>query len=134
MPLQHTTKPLRLMVVDDNVDGADMMSMLLNAAGHQVLIEHSSKSALERAKDEMPDAFLLDIGLPEIDGNELAERIRAQPENSGAVLIAVTGYGQSIDRQRSLHAGFDHHLVKPVDTTQLKEILDKINTRVKAAT
>ncbi len=118
------------MVVDDNVDGADMISMLLGAAGHEVLVEHSAQGALARAQEAMPDAFLLDIGLPDIDGNALAARIRAQPENAEATLIAITGYGQNIDRQRSLRAGFDLHLVKPVDTRQLMEILATVSARV----
>uniref|UniRef100_UPI002FE028BF response regulator n=1 Tax=Noviherbaspirillum sp. TaxID=1926288 RepID=UPI002FE028BF len=69
---------------------------------------------------------LLDIGLPEIDGNELAQRLRAQPETAGSVLIAVTGYGQENDRRQTLNAGFDHHLVKPVNTKTLTAILAEI--------
>jgi len=116
-------KPLRIMVVDDNVDAASMLSMLLEAVGHEVIVEHGAHRALERAKTDLPEVFLLDIGLPEIDGNELAQRLRRQPETAQAVLIAVTGYGQDSDQQQSLAAGFDHHLVKPVDTKKLLAIL-----------
>jgi PAS domain S-box-containing protein len=123
---QSATRPLRIMVVDDNVDAAAMLAMLLEASGHEVLIEHGSRKALERARKETPDVCLLDIGLPEIDGNELAMQLRAQPEASHAVLIAVTGYGQESDRRNALSAGFDHHLVKPVDTTALTSILSTI--------
>lgn len=123
--LQQNTQALRIMVVDDNVDAAAMLAMLLEASGHQVVVEHSARRALERAKAEPPQVFLLDIGLPEIDGNELAQRLRAQPGTAKAVLIAVTGYGQDSDRGRTLAAGFDHHLVKPVDTTKLAAILAK---------
>jgi CheY-like chemotaxis protein len=102
--------------------------MLLEAQGHEVLIEHSSYQALERAKLEKPQVCLLDIGLPEIDGNELAQRLRALPETREAVLIAVTGYGRQDDRESTLVTGFQHHLVKPVDTKKLAAILDEINT------
>ncbi|MGG7603214.1 hybrid sensor histidine kinase/response regulator [Massilia sp. BKSP1R2A-1] len=116
--------PLRLMVVDDNVDAAEVLSMLLEAAGHEVAIAHESLRALELARNERPDVCLLDIGLPGMDGNELAQRLRAQAETSSAVLVAVTGYGQAEDRQRSLESGFDHHLVKPVDYDELSAVLE----------
>ncbi|RSZ56223.1 PAS domain S-box protein [Massilia atriviolacea] len=114
---------LRIMVVDDNVDAAAMLAMLLEASGHQVSVEHDARRALARARDEVPQVLLLDIGLPDIDGNALARQLRADPCTAGAVLVAVTGYGQGKDREDSLAAGFDHHLVKPVDTTALAAIL-----------
>jgi PAS domain S-box-containing protein len=114
---------LRIMVVDDNEDAAAMLAMLLEASGHQVIVEHRSLQALERARQEHPQVCLLDIGLPEIDGLELARRLRAQPETAHALLIAVTGYGQDQDRRETHEAGFDHHLVKPVDMNQLAAIL-----------
>jgi DNA-binding response OmpR family regulator len=113
----------RLLVVDDNVDAAQMLGMLLEAAGHEVLIEHDAKTALLRARTEAPDFYLLDIGLPDVDGNELARRLRAQSETTKAVLIAVTGYGQELDRKNTAQAGFDYHFVKPVDMRRLLEIL-----------
>ncbi|GAC1411597.1 MAG: hypothetical protein NVSMB6_12980 [Burkholderiaceae bacterium] len=121
--MQPGTKALRILVVDDNVDAAAMLAMLLEEAGHQVLVEHEPCQALRRSKLEKPDVCLLDIGLPEMDGNELAQHLRAQPETAKAVLIAVTGYGQDGDRKRTLAAGFDHHLVKPLDTKKLAMIL-----------
>jgi PAS domain S-box-containing protein len=120
-------KPRRIMVVDDNVDAASMLSMLLEAEGHEVIVEHGAHQALERAKTDPPQVFLLDIGLPEIDGNELAHRLRRQPETAQAVLIAVTGYGQDRDREQTSAAGFDHHLVKPVDYRRLTAILAEIS-------
>ncbi|MBD8566213.1 response regulator [Oxalobacteraceae sp. CFBP 13730] len=114
---------LRIMVVDDNADAAAMLAMFLEAQRHQVIIEHDSRRALELAREKRLDAFLLDIGLPDIDGNELARRLRAQPESASALLIAVTGYGQEQDKQSTAAAGFDHHLVKPVDMTQLALLL-----------
>ncbi|MGZ5201274.1 MAG: ATP-binding protein [Telluria sp.] len=126
LPLQGEARErgaLRLLVVDDNADAALTLGMLLEACGHEVFVEHDSKRALERARAERPDACLLDIGLPEMDGNELARRLRAQPETAHAVLIAVTGYGQEQDRQRAFEAGFNYHLVKPVDMDKLAEVL-----------
>lgn len=121
--LANTLQSLRILVVDDNEDAAAMLAFLLEATGHEVLVEHTSKQALERARIEKPDVCLLDIGLPEMDGNELARCLRSQPETANAVLIAITGYGQSEDRKNSSAAGFDHHLVKPVDTEKLVSLL-----------
>ncbi|MEO7641971.1 MAG: ATP-binding protein, partial [Ramlibacter sp.] len=87
-------RPLLIMIVDDNVDAALTLAMLLEALGHRVIVEHGSRVALERARTERPDVCLLDIGLPEIDGNQLARQLRVQSENAAATLIAVTGYGQ----------------------------------------
>ncbi len=114
------------MVVDDNVDAATMLGMLIETAGHQVLVEHDSGRALERARVEAPDVFLLDIGLPQMDGNELARRLRRQPENAHSVMVAVTGYGQDSDRKQTLDSGFDHHLVKPVSTAKLAAVIEAV--------
>jgi signal transduction histidine kinase/CheY-like chemotaxis protein len=114
---------LRILVVDDNVDAAVTLAMLLEASGHEVLVEHRAEAALVRARESTPQACLLDIGLPEMDGRELARRLRAQPATAHALLVAVTGYGQESDREQILAAGFDHHLVKPVDVQQLMAIL-----------
>jgi PAS domain S-box-containing protein len=121
---------LKLLVVDDNADAALTLGMLLEACGHEVIVEHGSARALERARIERPDACLLDIGLPDMDGNELAQRLRAQDETAQCVLIAVTGYGQEQDRQRALASGFRYHLVKPVDLDKLGEVLAEISTLV----
>lgn len=124
--LQPTHQPLRVLVVDDNVDAAVMLTMLLEAAGHEVLVEHGAYRALERARADKPQVCLIDIGLPELDGNQVAQRLRSLPETANAVLIAVTGYGQESDRKSALAAGFNHHLVKPVDTRRLAAILSEI--------
>jgi PAS domain S-box-containing protein len=126
-PLQ-SSRSLRILVVDDNFDAASMLGMLMEAAGHEVVIEHESRHALERATSEAPQVCILDIGLPEMDGNELAQRLRASPRTAGAVLIAITGYGQDSDRGQTMAAGFDHHLVKPVDTKQLAAILAEVHS------
>jgi CheY-like chemotaxis protein len=114
------------MLVDDNADAANTLEMLLCAAGHEVFTEYTASKAIERARCTFPQVFLLDIGLPDMDGNELARRLRAMPEVAGAVLIAVTGYGQEQDKQNSHAAGFDYHLVKPVNTEKLLTLLTQI--------
>jgi CheY-like chemotaxis protein len=114
---------LRVMVVDDNVDAAQMLAALLEVQGHAVSVEYDGKGALERARRERPDVLLLDIGLPDMDGYELARRLRAQPENGRATLVALTGYGQNQDREEAHQAGFDHYLVKPADLGQVNEVL-----------
>lgn len=118
---------LKVMVVDDNADAAQMLAMFVEALGHQVFVEHNARKALEKARVVKPHVFLLDIGLPDIDGNELARRLRAQPETARAILVAVTGYGQEQDRKKAHNAGFEHHFVKPVDTTKLVSLLREID-------
>ncbi|MDQ2988399.1 MAG: ATP-binding protein [Pseudomonadota bacterium] len=124
---------LRLLVVDDNVDAAQMLSMFLREAGHEVAVEHGAAAVLERVERETADAHLLDIGLPDMDGNELARRLRARPETARATLIAVTGYGQENDRSSSMAAGFDHYFVKPADTSRLLALLSDIRPMARAA-
>lgn len=115
-----------MLVVDDNVDAAETLGMLLEAYGYAVAVEHDSHRALERARAAPPDVALLDIGLPEMDGNELARRLRADVVTAPIVLVAVTGYGQEQDRRAAFEAGFDHHLVKPVDVDALTGLLGEI--------
>jgi signal transduction histidine kinase/ActR/RegA family two-component response regulator len=114
---------LRVMVVDDNVDAAQMLAALLEVQGHAVSVEYDARGALERARRERPDVLLLDIGLPDMDGYELARCLRAQPESAHATLVALTGYGQSQDRKEAEEAGFDHYLVKPADMDQVNAVL-----------
>ncbi|WP_229429733.1 MULTISPECIES: ATP-binding protein [unclassified Massilia] len=120
---------LRVMVVDDNQDAAEVLSMYVAANGHEVLAENASPRALELAPGFGPEVCLLDIGLPDIDGHELARSLRADPRTRGAILVAVTGYGQDQDRRASAAAGFDHHLVKPVDMANLGRILEQAAAR-----
>lgn len=114
---------LKVMVVDDNVDAAHMLATVVEAMGHHVIVEVNPIHVVRRAKAERPQVFLLDIGLPGIDGNELARRLRAAPETASAMLVAVTGYGQEQDRKASMRSGFDHHFVKPVDVATIAGLL-----------
>jgi len=125
--------PLHLMLVDDNVDAANTLAMLLEMQGYGVSVAYRAEDALDRAAKEAPGIFLLDIGLPDMDGYELARRLRAQPATSDAVLIALTGYGQTQDREHSERAGFDHHLVKPVEIERLSALLAQVGTTARVA-
>jgi signal transduction histidine kinase len=118
---------LRIMVVDDNKDAAQTLAILLEASGHTVFVEFESPVALNRARAIRPSVCLLDIGLPEMDGNELARRLRSQPETARAVLIAISGYGQKQDKETAIAAGFDHYFVKPVDTRKLLAVLGQVD-------
>ncbi len=118
----------RVLVVDDNEDSAASLAMLLEMVGHEVRTAHDGEEALAAAEDFRPDVAFLDIGLPRMNGHEVAERIRRQPWGKDMTLIALTGWGQDSDRLRSKEAGFDRHLVKPVDPTVLLELLGS-NTR-----
>ena len=123
--------PLKILVVDDNVDTVLGFSMLLKASGHDVRTAHDGLSAVETAIDYRPNVVLLDIGLPGLNGYEVAKRLRQHPDLKNTVLIALTGYGQDADRQTSQQAGFDHHLVKPARFDQLKKILATVQERLK---
>ena len=116
----------RILVVDDNRDSAESLAMLLEMSGNQTQTAHDGLKALEAAAKFRPDAMLLDIGLPELNGYEVCRRVRAQPGGERMVLIALTGWGQDQDRQKSTAAGFDSHLVKPVDINALMELLSAL--------
>lgn len=105
----------RALVVDDNVDAASMMALFLEACGVDVVVEYHPFRALERAQQEHFDVFVLDIGLPEMDGHELARRLRNRPGSSASMFIALTGYGTEEDKNRSAAAGFNYHFVKPLN-------------------
>jgi CheY-like chemotaxis protein len=113
----------RVLVVDDNVDAAQMLHELLARLGHEAAVAHDGAAALAVAGAFQPDVAMLDIGLPVMDGYELARRLRAQRGASALRLIAVTGYGQDADRMRAQAAGFDHHLIKPIAVDALVALL-----------
>jgi CheY-like chemotaxis protein len=112
-----------VLVVDDNVDTAVGVSKLLKLLGHDVRIAHDGHTAVEVARSHNPEVVLLDIGLPGMDGYEVVKRLRAEECCKRALIIAVSGYGQEEDIRRSRGAGFDHHLIKPVDFDALMSLL-----------
>jgi PAS domain S-box-containing protein len=115
----------RVLVVDDNSDAAQTMATLLEMEGHEVATAADGFEALERARSYHPDMVLLDIGLPGMDGHEVARRLRQEEEFKHIVLVALTGFGQLEDKARSRAAGFNHHLVKPVELESLRDVLEK---------
>jgi CheY-like chemotaxis protein len=116
----------RVLVVDDNVDSAASLEMLLKITGHDVRIAHDGLEAVSEAEVFLPDVILLDIGLPILNGYEAARRIRQSAWGKNIVLIALTGWGQEEDRQRSKEAGFDRHMVKPIEHADLTKILEEL--------
>jgi PAS domain S-box-containing protein len=114
---------LRLLLVDDSVDAATLLAMVLEADGYDVRVAHEGKQALEVAAQFEPEIVLLDLGLPGMDGFQLAREMRKLAHTANALLVAVTGYGQAADRLRSQEAGFDHHLVKPVSADEIQRVI-----------
>jgi PAS domain S-box-containing protein len=122
-----TGRVLRVLVVDDNVAAANILEMLLLKFGHLVRMAHTGPTALAAALEYRPDVMLLDIGLPELNGFEVAKRIRQSPHLHDIMLVALTGYGEEADRLHSQEAGFDHHLVKPADFEKVRKILAAVS-------
>jgi CheY-like chemotaxis protein len=115
-----------VLVVDDNVDAATSLAMLLRLQGHDVQVAHSGLTALRMMTHRRPDMVFLDIGMPEMDGYEVARRIRETPGLEHTILAALTGWGQQEDRRRTAEAGFNHHLVKPLEPTLLESLLAEL--------
>jgi PAS domain S-box-containing protein len=132
-PLEVTAEPigpsLRVLVVDDNVDAAQTLGLLLKATGHDARMAFDGVNAVKVALEFLPNIVLLDIGLPGLDGYEVAKRLRQDSSLDGVVLVALTGYGQATDKLRSQDAGFNHHLVKPTDFMKIKEILASVSQK-----
>jgi signal transduction histidine kinase len=125
-PAARPARKLRVLVVDDNVDAAQTLQLLLEAAGHQVSVAHTALAALEMAQATSPELCLLDIGLPDISGYDLARGLRSLPHTAHATLVAVTGYGRREDRDQATGAGFDHYFVKPVDVDALLSLIARL--------
>jgi CheY-like chemotaxis protein len=123
MNLSPLAGPLSVLVVDDNADAADSLSLLVSLWGHRPLVAYDADTALTLAAGERPDVILLDLGLPGTDGWQLAGRLRSLPGLGGVGLVAVTGYGRECDRGKSAAAGLDRHLLKPVEPTLLEQLL-----------
>jgi CheY-like chemotaxis protein len=129
-----STAPRRILVVDDNEDAAETLGLLLDTMGHDVRVTHDGPAALEAVNDFTPDVVFLDIGMPGMNGYEVARRMRAIAELDATVLVAVTGWGQDEDRERSREAGFHLHVVKPVDAAGLRSLLASVGDRERPAT
>ena len=123
VPAQSNERPLRILIADDNRDSAESLGMLLEISGHEVHIAHDGPAALALAAAKLPDAALLDIGMPGMDGYEVAAKIRGAAWGSDMTLIAITGWGQEDNKRHARSAGFDHHLTKPMDSAVLEAIL-----------
>ncbi len=113
----------RVLIVEDNAELAEGLAMVLAAQGHDVDVAHEGLRGVETARSRTPDVVLLDIGLPGMSGYEVAERLRAEPGLEGVILVALTGYDEDTERQRSRAAGFDHHLVKPIAMDAVTELV-----------
>jgi signal transduction histidine kinase len=113
----------RVLLADDNVEFADSLAAILTASGHEVRVAHDGAEALEEVENFVPEFAFLDIGMPKVHGYEVARRLRERPETADCVLVAVTGWGQEDDRRRAQEAGFDRHLVKPVEASDIESIL-----------
>src|SRR5262249_37441000 len=114
--------PKRILVVDDNVDAAESLALLLQLWGHEVHVAHNGPDALRAVEGHRPDVVVLGIGMPGVNGYEVAQQIRQQDQGRNVMLVAVTGYGQETDRRRSTDAGFNHHLTKPVTPQALQTL------------
>ena len=123
------TRPLNVLVVDDNPDAAESLALVLRAVGHDVRVAWNGLDALTAARELPPDVVLLDLGMPFMNGYEAAHQFRADPAIRSAVLVAVTGWGSDDDRRRTREAGFDRHLVKPVDPANLTALFEGMARR-----
>jgi CheY-like chemotaxis protein len=117
----------RILVVDDNLDSAQSLAMVLRVTGNEVRVAHDGQTALQVGKEFRPELVLLDIGLPGMDGYEVARRMREMPETKDSLLVAQTGWGQEEDRRRSKDAGFHHHLVKPLEPGAVQALLETLS-------
>jgi CheY-like chemotaxis protein len=113
----------RVLIVDDNLDTAEGMARLLRLSGHRVETVHDGPSAIDAVRADPPDVMLLDIDLPGMNGYEVAKKLRGDECCEHLVIIGVSGYGQEVDRRRSREAGFDHHLIKPVEYESLMALI-----------
>jgi CheY-like chemotaxis protein len=123
MSVENAGNAIRVLIVDDNEDGAEMLALALAERGYDTRVANDATTALRVAAEFLPQVAFLDLGLPVMDGYELASYLRQIPGLAGMQLVAVTGHGQESDRRRTQEAGFHHHLVKPVDFEVLEATL-----------
>jgi CheY-like chemotaxis protein/anti-sigma regulatory factor (Ser/Thr protein kinase) len=122
-PARELPVTLRVLIVDDHVDTAQALSVLLSRRNCQVRVAHDGPAGILAAREFIPDVFLLDLGLPGLDGYEIARTLRTEPDFKNALFVAISGYAQKTDHARSLAAGFDHHCAKPVDLPSLLKVI-----------
>src|SRR5450432_763203 len=128
----HNSTPFKVLVADDNQDAADTLSLLLEIAGYEAVVAHSGEEAFERLLRHSPDAAILDIGMPDMSGYEVARRFRKE-SGRNVFLLAVTGWGQQDDIARAKAAGFDEHLTKPVDPDRVEQLLrEHLGSQIRA--
>jgi len=128
-PTPEGANSRRVLVVDDSVDGAQAMALILKYDGHDARIAHSGPAAVAEAREFLPEVVFLDIGLPGMSGYEVARELRADPKLREVVLIALTGWGTDEDRRKTREAGFDHHFVKPVELDAVESVLRNLPAR-----
>jgi CheY-like chemotaxis protein len=139
VPLKSAAEPditptRRILIVDDNKDSADSLAMLLEITGNRTFLAHDGNEAIEAVEKYRPEVILLDIGLPKMSGHEVCRRVRQQPWGKDIVVVALTGWGQEEDRRKTKEAGFDGHLVKPVNYEELLELLHHLHNTQAART
>jgi CheY-like chemotaxis protein len=114
---------MKVLVADDNEDAAVSLGMILELSHHEVLLAHDGRAALQIARNACPQAVILDIGMPGLSGDQVAREIRREPWGGRVLMVAVTGWGRTEDKERASAAGFDHHLTKPVDVDRVEKLL-----------
>jgi CheY-like chemotaxis protein len=122
---------MKVLVADDNRDAALSLGALLEMSDHEVLVAHDGEEALKIARQAMPDAMILDIGMPRLTGDQVARAVRNEPSGQQVFMVAVTGWGEPEDKERASAAGFDHHLTKPIDVDELEKLLADFAARHK---
>lgn len=128
LDMNMAKRNFRILVVDDNQDSALSLAMMLSIMGHETSTAHDGESAVKAAESFLPEVILLDIGLPKLNGYEVAQQIRRQPWGASMYLIAVTGWGQDEDRQRSAEVGLNVHMVKPIEPAALEKLLAELGS------
>jgi CheY-like chemotaxis protein len=123
-PMQHSAAPVRVLIVDDNEDAANSLGLYLASVGHVIEVENNGLSGLTRLLAQPFDVFLLDIGLPGMDGHQLARTIRSGPAGAASLVIGISGYGQEADRAKAIESGFDAYFVKPVEPDQVARVIE----------
>ena len=133
LPKSCDNAQLRILVVDDNIPSANTMGWMMETIGHSVILSHDGQDALQKARHEKPDVILMDIGLPEMNGYDVARALREEKDLSHITLIAQTGWGRKRDKERAQDAGFDHHLIKPLNYDELTHLLSGISPQARPA-